>query len=103
MDETVNKSSASIQEMLDEVDPDIGNEFRQMQRRPGVRLRKWWVLFRVRWTIRYNAFLCSVLGHDLVGRIEGYGNRVTIDCRRCGIAKSKGRMVEIPDNIKDLL
>ena len=39
-----------VQEMLDEIaTPEFAEDFRQHQKRPLVRLRKWWLLFRFRW------------------------------------------------------
>jgi hypothetical protein len=46
------KTFSSVQEMLDNMDPEFGDEFREHQRRVDVRLWKWWHLFRVRWMLR---------------------------------------------------
>jgi hypothetical protein len=42
----------SVQEMLDEIDPELAEEFREHMKRPSVRFRKWqrvnWLLFKIR-------------------------------------------------------
>jgi hypothetical protein len=43
------KTFSSVQEMLDDINPELAEEFRAYAKRPTVRLRKWWILFRMRW------------------------------------------------------
>jgi hypothetical protein len=44
------KTYSSVQEMLDDINPELAEEFRAHAKRPTVRLRKWWSLFRIRRT-----------------------------------------------------
>jgi hypothetical protein len=44
------KTFSSVQEMLDDINPELAEEFRTHAKRPTVRLRKWWSLFRIRRT-----------------------------------------------------
>jgi hypothetical protein len=46
------KTFSSVQEMLDDINPELAEQFRAHAKRPTVRLRKWWRLFRMRWRWR---------------------------------------------------
>jgi hypothetical protein len=46
------KTFSSVQEMLDDINPELAEEFRSHAKRPTVRLRKWWSLFWMRWRWR---------------------------------------------------
>jgi hypothetical protein len=46
------KTFSSVQEMLDDINPELAEEFRAYAKRPSVRLRKWWRLFRMLWRWR---------------------------------------------------
>lgn len=42
------KTYNSVQEMLDDIDPEFAEEFRRHQNRPLVKLRHWWYLFQLK-------------------------------------------------------
>ena len=79
------KTFSSAQEMLDDMDPEFGEEFRSHSKRPTVWLRKWWCLFRIRWRMRRDRLVCWMFGHrhaiqhvDNDLKVTGVGN-----CLRC--------------------
>ena len=43
---------SSVQEMLDDINPEFAEDFRKHQKKPMVRLRKWWLLFSMRIRMR---------------------------------------------------
>jgi hypothetical protein len=50
------KTFSSVQEMLDDINPELAEQFRSHAKRPTVRLRKWCRLFWMRWRWRIPSY-----------------------------------------------
>lgn len=70
-----NKKYSSVEEMLDELDPEFADEFRLMMARPSVRFRRWATIRMLLFRIWYDKTICRVIGHKY--------DSIERKCKRC--------------------